>query len=86
MRYSTPCYPPWKGETASKPPDSPPTRGGLSFRVHPKIVQKRLGHVRIQITLNTYSHIAHGLQEAAANRFDEAVTTKYNEPVKEIVR
>ena len=28
---------------------------------------------RAQITLDTYSHVAPGLQEAAAMRFDEAV-------------
>lgn len=45
---------------------------------HPKIVQERLGHASIQITLDTYSHVAPGLQEAAATRFDEAFTVKYN--------
>ncbi len=45
----------------------------LKQGVHPKIVQERLGHSSIQITLDTYSHVAPGLQEAAANRFDIAV-------------
>jgi integrase len=36
---------------------------------HPKIVQERLGHSSIQVTLDTYSHIAPGMQEAAADRF-----------------
>jgi integrase len=57
----------------------------LKQGVHPKIVQERLGHASIQITLDTYSHIALGLQQAAAKRFDEAFTTKYNEPVNETV-
>jgi integrase len=43
----------------------------LKAGIHPKIVQERLGHASIQITLDTYSHVAPGLQEAAANRFDE---------------
>jgi len=43
----------------------------LKQGIHPKIVQERLGHSSIQITLDTYSHVAPGLQEAAANRFDE---------------
>jgi len=43
----------------------------LSAGVHPKIVQERLGHSSIQITLNTYSHVAPGLQEAAAQKMDE---------------
>ena len=52
----------------------------LKQGVHPKIVQERLGHSSIQITLDTYSHVALGLQQAAAVRFDEAFSTKYNEP------
>ncbi len=51
----------------------------LKQGVHPKIVQERLGHASIQVTLDTYSHVAPGLQEAAAARFDQAFTTRYNE-------
>jgi len=47
----------------------------LKQGVHPKIVQERLGHASIQITLDTYSHVAPGLQEAAAARFDEVFKT-----------
>jgi integrase len=43
----------------------------LKQGVHPKIVQERLGHASIQITLDTYSHVAPGLQQAAANKFDD---------------
>ena len=43
----------------------------LKQGIHPKIVQERLGHASIQITLDTYSHVAAGLQEAAATRFDD---------------
>lgn len=45
----------------------------LKQGVHPKIVQERLGHASIQVTLDTYSHVAPGLQQAAANRFDDIV-------------
>ncbi len=45
----------------------------LKQGIHPKIVQERLGHASIQITLDTYSHVAPGLQQAAANRFDDIV-------------
>ena len=38
--------------------------------VHPKIVQERLGHATIATTLDTYSHVLSGLQEAAALSFD----------------
>jgi len=48
----------------------------LKQGTHPKIVQERLGHASIGITLDTYSHVAPGLQEAAADRFDELVTPK----------
>ena len=46
----------------------------LKQGVHPKIVQERLGHASIQITLDTYSHVAPGLQEAAAAQFDKLVS------------
>ena len=45
----------------------------LKQGVHPKIVQERLGHSSITITLDTYSHVVPGLQEAAALKFDELV-------------
>ncbi len=45
----------------------------LKQGIHPKIVQERLGHSTIAITLDTYSHVAPGLQEAAAKRFDEVI-------------
>ena len=45
----------------------------LSQNVHPKVVQERLGHSNIGITLDTYSHVLPGLQEAAALRFDEGI-------------
>lgn len=43
----------------------------LEAGVHPKIVQERLGHSTIANTIDTYSHILPGMQEAAARRFDE---------------
>jgi integrase len=42
----------------------------LSQGTHPKIVQERLGHANISMTLDTYSHVLPGLQEAAARVFD----------------
>jgi len=44
----------------------------LKQNIHPRVVQERLGHGSISITLDTYSHVAPGLQEAAARQFDEA--------------
>jgi integrase len=45
----------------------------LKQGIHPKIVQERLGHSSISVTLDTYSHVAPGLQRAAAERFDEVM-------------
>ena len=42
----------------------------LKAGVHPKIVQERLGHGSIAVTLDTYSHVVSGLQEVAAHRFE----------------
>lgn len=42
----------------------------LAHGVHPKIVQERLGHSDISVTLNTYSHVVPGMQAAAANAID----------------
>ena len=49
------------------------THGPLAGTTVFKIVQERLGHSTVAITLDTYSHVAPGLQEAAANRFDEVI-------------
>ena len=38
----------------------------LQAGVHPKVVQERLGHANIRITLDTYSHVLPDLQEGAA--------------------
>jgi integrase len=54
----------------------------LKQGAHPKIVQERLGHATISTTLDLYSHVTPGLQAAAANRFDEVLSHKMEEPVK----
>lgn len=46
----------------------------LKADVHPKVVCERLGHSSIRITLDTYSHVLPGIQEAAAQRFDDFLT------------
>ena len=45
----------------------------LAQGIHPKIVQERLGHASVVITLDTYSHVLPGLQEAAALAFDRSL-------------
>lgn len=59
----------------------------LKAGIHPKVVQERLGHASISTTLDLYSHVTPGLQEAAAQRFDESLnehkpTTAEIEPEK----
>lgn len=51
----------------------------LKAGIHPRIVQERLGHSTIAITLDTYSHVSPGLQEAAAKKFDDALSLSHNE-------
>jgi integrase len=38
--------------------------------VHPKVVQERLGHAQISVTLDTYSHVLPSMQLDAATRLD----------------
>ncbi|MDQ3680490.1 MAG: site-specific integrase [Actinomycetota bacterium] len=57
------------GWSSPDPPARPETHLGhlaLAAGVHPKIVQERLGHANISITLDTYSHLVPGMQEEAA--------------------
>jgi len=57
----------------------------LKQRVHPKIVSERLGHSSIGITLDTYSHVMPGLQEAAALRFEEGLRQAPERSVQEML-
>ncbi len=41
--------------------------------VHPKIVSEMLGHSTVAITLDVYSHVTPGLQEAAARSLNEVL-------------
>jgi integrase len=54
----------------------------LKQSVHPKIVQERLGHATISTTLDLYSHISPGLQEAAAIGFDKLINRKERDGVR----
>jgi integrase len=42
----------------------------LANEVNPKVIQERLGHSRIDTTLNTYSHVFPSQQREAADLFD----------------
>jgi integrase len=52
----------------------------LQAGIHPKVVQERLGHANIGITLDTYSHVVAGLHEDAA----EQVAAPFRAPVSKI--
>lgn len=56
--------------------------------VHPKIVQERLRHSRIATTLDTYTHVVPGLQQAAANAMDNILNkeTKLDEELKQLIQ
>ena len=43
----------------------------LQANVNPKIVSERLGHANIGITLDIYSHVLPGMQEAAVEKFEQ---------------
>jgi len=47
----------------------------LRAGVHPKIVQERLGHSSISMTLDTYSHLIPSLQQDAALLFEQVACT-----------
>ena len=42
---------------------------------HPKVVSERLGHSKVGITLDLYSHVLPNLQSQAAERFDQLLGT-----------
>ena len=42
----------------------------LSQGVHPKVVQERLGHSSISVTMDIYSHVLPSMQREAADRLD----------------
>jgi integrase len=43
--------------------------------VHPKIVQERLGHASIGMTLDIYSHVLAGMQHDAAAQVERLLWT-----------
>ena len=45
----------------------------LSANVHPAVVQSALGHSSITLTIDTYSHVMRGLEEADARRSDDVM-------------
>lgn len=43
----------------------------LAAGVHPKLVQERLGHSQISLTLDTYTHVIPNMQDGVAEKIDD---------------
>ena len=56
----------------------------LSSGVHPKIASERLGHSKVGITMDLYSHVMPGMQEDAAARVDRDLEDAINKRAKTI--
>jgi integrase len=56
----------------------------LKSGVHPKVASERLGHSKVGITLDLYSHVLPGMQEDAAARVDDALQAAINKGPKAI--
>ena len=52
----------------------------LRANINPKIVSERLGHSRVALTMDTYSHVIPGMQEGAAAAIDAAFGTAVDKP------
>jgi integrase len=50
----------------------------LANGVHPKVASERLGHSKVGITLDLYSHVMPGMQDDAASRVDDALRAAIN--------
>jgi integrase len=56
----------------------------LASNVHPKIVQERLGHSSIAITMDIYSHLMPNMQEGAAAAVDVALRAAINKRTDDV--
>lgn len=56
----------------------------LASGVHPKVASERLGHSKVGITLDLYSHVMPGMQEDDAARVDDALRTAINRRSKDV--
>jgi integrase len=56
----------------------------LANGVHPKVASERLGHSKIGITLDLYSHVLPGMEADAAERVDAALQAAINRRTKTI--
>ena len=47
----------------------------VAARMHPRVIQARLGHASIEVTLGTYGHLIEGIDTTAAADLDQLRTT-----------
>jgi integrase len=52
----------------------------LSSGIHPKVASERLGHSKVGVTLDLYSHVLPGMQEDAAALVDAALRAVQRKP------
>ena len=52
----------------------------LASGIHPKVASERLGHSKVGITLDLYSHVMPGMQEDAAAKMDLALKAAQRKP------
>jgi integrase len=52
----------------------------LASGIHPKVASERLGHSKVGITLDLYSHVMPGMQEDAAAKMDAALKAAQRRP------
>jgi integrase len=48
----------------------------LQQNIHVKVISERLGHSKIGVTLDVYSHVLPSMQQEAAEKLDELITIK----------
>ena len=53
----------------------------LSAGEHPKVVQERLSHANMSITLDVYSHVSEGLHSGAASRVAKIIFGLVSDPL-----
>jgi integrase len=56
----------------------------LASNIHPKIVQERLGHSSIAITMDIYSHLMPNMQGDAADAVDGVLRAAINRRSKDV--
>lgn len=56
----------------------------LEAGVHPKVVQERLGHSAINVTMDIYSHVLPDMQQGAASAIDNILTRRSDKKEDEV--